>query len=207
MPATLPPKPDFESIEAVAPRSADRRTSILALIGNLVFSWANNESLFIYLLMILLKTDQTSAAIVFATLNTTRARLDLIQRLAKVQVKDRTIAKQLSGLIDRFNKYTRIRNEFNHCMYNVSDRGEITHTHSIRIVETPKQLRLGDVRPMDEARIREMTETIQGLKQLNRDIWNLLPRLEQHLGNDRAPGGTPVDRSKDRKGDRPNNKK
>jgi hypothetical protein len=207
MPATLPPKPDFESIEAVAPRSADRRTSILALIGNLVFSWANNESLFIYLLMILLKTDQTSAAIVFATLNTTRARLDLIQRLAKVQVKDRTIAKQLSGLIDRFNKYTRIRNEFNHCMYNVSDRGEITHTHSIRIVETPKQLRLGDVRPMDDARIREMTETIQGLKQLNRDIWNLLPRLEQHLGNDRAPGGTPVDRSKDRKGDRPNNKK
>ncbi len=158
MPATLPPKPDFESIEAVAPKSADRRTSILALIGNLVFSWANNESLFIYLLMILLKTDQTSAAIVFATLNTTRARLDLIQRLAKVQIKDRTIAKQLSGLIDRFNKYTRIRNEFNHCMYNVSDRGEITHTHSIRIVETPKQLRLGDVRPMDEARIKEMTE-------------------------------------------------
>jgi hypothetical protein len=207
MPATLPPKPDFESIEAAASRSADRRTSILALIGNLVFSWANNESLFIYLLMILLKTDQTSAAIVFATLNTTRARLDLIQRLAKVQVKDRTIAKQLSGLIDRFNRYTRIRNEFNHCMYNVSDRGEITHTHSIRIVETPKQLRLGDVRPMDETRIKEMTETIQGLKQLNRDIWNLLPRLEQHLSNDRALGGASLDRTKDRKGEKNNNKK
>jgi hypothetical protein len=207
MPATLPPKPDFASIEAVAPRSADRRTSILALIGNLVFSWANNESLFIYLLMILLRTDQTSAAIVFATLNTTRARLDLIQRLAKVQIKDRTIAKQLTGLIDRFNKYTRIRNEFNHCMYNVSDRGEITHTHSIRIVETPKQLRLGDVRPMDETRIKEMTEAIQGLKQINRDIWNLLPRLEQHLSNDRTLGGASFDRSKDRKGEKANNKK
>lgn len=184
MPATLPPKPDFASIDAVAPRSADRRTSVLALIGNLVFSWSNNESLFIYLLMVLLKTDQTSAAIVFATLNTTRARLDLIQRLAKIQVTDRAISKRLDDLIDRFNEYTRIRNEFNHCMYNVSGRGEITHTHSIRIVETRKRLQLGEVKPMDDARIKEMVETVQGLKTLNRDIWDFLPRLEQHLNRD-----------------------
>jgi hypothetical protein len=181
MPATLPPRPDFESIDAAAPRSADRRTSVLALIGNLVFSWSNNESLFIYLLMILLKTDQTSAAIVFATLNTTRARLDLIQRLARIHVKDRAISKRLDELIDRFNEYTRIRNEFNHCMYKVSGRGDITHTHSIRIVETRKQLQLGEVKPMDDARIKEMVETVQGLKTLNRDIWDFLPRLEQHL--------------------------
>lgn len=189
MPAKLPPVPDFESIEAVAPKSADRRTSILALIGNLVFSWSNNESLFIYLLMILLNTDQTSAAIVFATLNTTRARLDLIQRLAKMQIKDRAVAKQLSQLIERFNDCTRIRNEFNHCMYNVDDRGEITHTHSIRIVETRKQLQLGDVRPMDDRRIKEMVETIGELKRLNRDIWDYLPRLEKHLNSIRQNSG------------------
>lgn len=186
MPATLPPKPDFESIEAVAPKSADRRTSLLALIGNLVFSWSNNESLFIYLLMILLKTDQTSAAVVFATLNTTRARLDLIQRLAKLHVSDRTVTRTLDQLIERFNEYTRIRNEFNHCMYKVSSRGDITHTHSIRIVETRKRLQLGEVKPMDDARIKEMVETIHGLKTLNRDIWNFLPRLEQHLAGNRV---------------------
>lgn len=192
MPATLPPRPDFESIDAVAPKSADRRTSVLALIGNLVFSWSNNESLFIYLLMILLKTDQASAAIVFATLNTTRARLDLIQRLAKMQVTDRTISRTLNEMIERFNEYTRIRNEFNHCMYKVSSRGDITHTHSIRIVETRKRLQLGEVKPMDDARIKEMVKTIQGLKTLNRDIWTFLPRLEEHLnsgriGNDEEP--------------------
>jgi 23S rRNA maturation mini-RNase III len=183
MPATLPPKPDFESIDAVAPKSADRRTSLLALIGNLVFSWSNNESLFIYLLMILLRTDQTSAAIVFATLNTTRARLDLIHRLAKTQVTDRAISRTLDDLIERFNEFTRIRNEFNHCMYKVSARGDITHTHSIRIIETRKRLQLGEVKPMDDARIKEMVATIQGLKQLNRDIWAFLPRLESHLDN------------------------
>lgn len=200
MAVTLPPKPDFESIDAVAPKSADRRTSILALIGNLVFSWSNNESLFIYLLMILLKTDQTSAAIVFATLNTTRARLDLIQRLAKVKIKDRAIARQLTELIDRFNKYTRIRNEFNHCMYDVSNRGEITHTHSIRIVETRTKLQLGDSRPMDDARIKEMIEASQGLKKLNRDIWNFMPRLERHLGDSADMPGASSGRSNDRKG-------
>ncbi|MFZ5692982.1 MAG: hypothetical protein ACOY5F_17200 [Pseudomonadota bacterium] len=181
MPASLPPKPDFERIDAIAPKSADRRTTILALIGNLVFSWSNNESLFIYLLMILLKTDQTSAAIVFATLNTTRARLDLIQRLAKTQVTDRSINRTLDDIVERFNEYTRIRNEFNHCMYNVSNRGDITHTHSIRIVETRKRLQFGELKPMDGARIKEMVDTIQGLKQLNRDIWAFLPRLEAHL--------------------------
>lgn len=192
MPATLPPKPDFESIDSFAPKSADRRTSVLALIGNLVFSWSNNESLFIYLLMILLKTDQTSAAVVFATLNTTRARLDLIQRLAKTQVTDREIATTIDDIIERFNEYTRVRNEFNHCMYTVSDRGDITHTHSIRIVETRKRLQLGEIKPMDEARIKEMVETVHGLKRLNRDIWAFLPRLEAHINISRNSDDKPA---------------
>src|ERR1700738_5242078 len=87
----LPPRPDFEAMAAAAPASADRRTLILSLIGNLIVSWSNNESLFIYVLMILLDADQASAAIVFSTLNTTRARLDLIQRLARDQREDDTL--------------------------------------------------------------------------------------------------------------------
>ena len=196
MATRLPPMPDFKAIEALAPKSADHRTSILALIGNLVFSWSNNESLFIYLLMLLLRTDQTSAAIVFATLNTTRARLDLIQRLAKVQIKDPAIDKALSKLISRFVDCTRIRNEFNHCMYMVDDHGEITHTHSIKIVETRKKLEFGEVRAMDDKRLKEMIETTRELKALNRDIWNFLPRLDEHLNNARPNAEVRPARSK-----------
>ena len=98
MPSELPPMPDFKAIEAAAPGSADRRTLILALIGNLVFSWSNNESLFIYVLMLLLETDQASAAVVFATLNTTRARLDLIHRLAKLKIRDPAMEKALDRI-------------------------------------------------------------------------------------------------------------
>lgn len=178
MPSDLPPMPDFKAIEAAAPGSADRRTLILALIGNLVFSWSNNESLFIYVLMLLLETDQASAAVVFATLNTTRARLDVINRLARIKIKDPAMRKELDRIIDRFNDCTRVRNEFNHCMYTVDGHGEITHSHSIRIIETKNQLRLGDVKPMDDARLKEMRQTTDELKQLNRDIWSFLPRLE-----------------------------
>jgi len=191
MPTRLPTKPDFEMIEAAAIDSADHRTRILALIGNLVFSWSNNESMFIYVLMILLETDEVSAAIVFATLNTTRARLDLVQRLAKAKVGDRETAKALENLIDRFNDCTRVRNEFNHCMYTVSDRGEITHTHAMKIRETGGRLVLGEIRAMDENRIRELMGTVNTLKRLNRELWDFLPRLQASV---RPPQPAPTEK-------------
>ena len=129
--------------------------------------------------MILLETDEVSAAIVFATLNTTRARLDLVQRLASAKVQDRETAKFLDKIITRFNESTRVRNEFNHCMYTVNDRGEITHTHAMKIKESKGRLTLGELRPMDDARIAELMKSVVDLKTLNRDLWEFLPRLQK----------------------------
>jgi hypothetical protein len=179
--SNLPPKPDFAALDAAASESADRRTTILALIGNLVFNWSNNESLFIYVLMLLLKVDQVSAAIVFATLNTTRARLDLIQRLARIKIKDKALSKELDRVIDRFNDGTHIRNEFNHCMYTVDGNGAISQTQSMRLVQTRSTLRFGETKPLDDARIEEMAEAVREMAKINRDIWDFLPRLEAHL--------------------------
>jgi hypothetical protein len=179
--SNLPPKPDFAALDAAASESADRRTTILALIGNLVFNWSNNESLFIYVLMLLLKVDQVSAAIVFATLNTTRARLDLIQRLARIKIKDKALSKELDRVIDRFNDGTHIRNEFNHCMYTVDGNGAISQTQSMRLVQTRSALRFGETKPLDDARIHEMAEAVREMSRINREIWDFLPRLEAHL--------------------------
>lgn len=187
--SALPPKPDFEALLASAPASADRRTFILALIGNLIFSWSNNESLFIFVLMILLETDQASAAIAFATLNTTRARLDLIQRLAKIKITDNKLDKALTKLIERFNESTHVRNEFNHCMYVVDDRGQITHTQSMRVIETRSNLQFGELKPMDDARLKHMMRTTEQMTQINRDIWDFLPRLQAHLQRGQAVAG------------------
>jgi hypothetical protein len=194
----LPPPPDFAAIEAVSHTSANRRTMILALIGNLVFAWANNESMLIYIIMLLMQTDQTSATIVFGTLNTTRARVDLIQRLAKAKITDRGIAKELDGLIKRFNDATKIRNEFNHCTFAINERGEITHTYTLRIQETKDRLQLGTLRKMDDRRIKELVDTFAKMKQLNRDLWSFLPRLESHMS--RSTVGTAAKNSINRNG-------
>lgn len=177
----LPPKPNFDLLAAAAPASADRRTLVLALIGNLICSWSNNESLFIYVLMILLRTDEASAAVVFATLNTTRARLDLIQRMAKIRITDRTISRKLARLIERFVELTKVRNELNHCMFIFDTSGAITHTQSMRLAETKSSLRFGEMKALDESRLKDMLQTTNEMTKINRDIWDLLPELEAHV--------------------------
>lgn len=177
----LPPKPDFDLMAAAAPASADRRTFVLALMGNLICSWSNNESLFIYVLMILLRTDEASAAVVFATLNTTRARLDLIQRLAKIKITDKALAKSLNELIERFSESTKVRNELNHCMFIFDANGAITHTQSMRLAETRSSLRFGEMKALDENRLQEMVRTTREMTKINREIWDLLPQLEAHV--------------------------
>ena len=181
MASRLPPKPDFKAIETAAFESADRRTALLALIGNLSFSWSNNESMFIYVLMLLLDTDDVSAAIVFSTLNTTRARLDLIQRLAIIRIAKKDIRGELDGLIERFNVATRLRNEFNHAMFKLDDHGNITHTQSLRIVEQRGRFKFGETRKVDKARIDEITAAIRDMRDLNRDLWDFLPRLQAQV--------------------------
>lgn len=177
----LPPIPDFSAIQAAAGGSADRRTQIFALIGRLTFSWSNNESMFIYVLMLLLKTDAVSAALVFGTLNTTRARIDLVQRLAKAKIRDPRIAADLEDLLKRFTHGTRIRNEFNHCMFRIDDEGAITHTHAMRIEERKGRTTFGAERPMDDARLAQIADAGRQMSELNRDLWSFLPRLEAHL--------------------------
>lgn len=180
--AQIPPPPDFASIEAAASKTVEQRTRVLSLIGNIVFSWSNNESLFIYVLSILLETDEISAAVVFTTLNTTRARLDLIQRLARVKVRDEEVAAELDRLISRFNKASRVRNEFNHCLYTVGATGEITHTQTMKLHEVRGHLRWGDLKPMDDLRLKQISKAISDLTRLNRDIWAFLPRLQAACG-------------------------
>jgi hypothetical protein len=147
------------------------------LIGNLGLNWSNNESMFIYVLMLLLEIQEVEAAIIFSTLNTTRARLDVVRRLATVKIRDEAVAATLKRLIKRFDTGTRLRNEFNHCMYKLNAQGEITHTHLMRPHEDKGVLTLGALREMNDERIREIIEANRQLKRLNRDLWTFLPQL------------------------------
>lgn len=175
---SLPQTPNFPEIEAAAPASAGQRHDIVAHVGNLVFTWSNNESLFIYLLQVLLDTDFEAAAITFVSLNTTRARLDLVRRLAKARIRDPATIRKLEKLIERFNEATKLRNELNHSIYELDGAGRITHSSELRIAETKDGIRLASRRPFDAARIRQIEGAVRKLERLNRDLWAFIPALE-----------------------------
>lgn len=179
--SSLPPKPDFEAIEAAARNTAEDHSSLEALIGSLVFGWSNNESLLIYVLMLLLETDERSAAVVFATLNTTRARIDLVRRLALLKVGDATTRNELDRVIERFNEASRIRNEVLHAMYSVDEHGKITHTQTMRFVEKRGRVSFGERQAIDRKWIEHLIEARNDLRRLNRELWDMLPRLKNSV--------------------------
>lgn len=187
MPVTPPPNSNTESFERAVPETVDRGTMLLALIGNLFVNWSNNESLLIYLINLLMDVEEPSAVIVFSTLNTTRARTDLIKRLSMFTISDRRLQRELDDLLERFEGTTRVRNEFNHAMYVVDEKtGAITHTQSTRIIQQRGKIKFGAKKKIDDARIAEVKATIQEMCALNRDIREYLQRLQAHVERTKA---------------------
>ncbi|GEP60818.1 hypothetical protein [Reyranella soli] len=182
----LPEPPDFDAIEAAARETGASRAPLMVLIGKLVLGSANNESLLIYILMVLLQTDEPSAAIVFSTLNTTRARLDLVSRLARVRISDRETRDALDEVVKHFNDANRIRNEFLHAMYTVDGKGVITHTQTMRLIMKGGRTSFGEQTPIDRKRLDGMGKACRDLINLNRKIWELLPRLQEAIANTNA---------------------
>ena len=129
--------------------------------------------------MILLRTEEAAAAVVFATLNTTSRQARSDPAIGQDQNYDKALAKSLTVLIERFSESTKVRNELNHCMFVFDRAGAITHTQSMRLVETRSSLRFGELKALDEARLQEMAQTTGEMTKINRDIWDLLPRLKR----------------------------
>jgi hypothetical protein len=55
----------------------------------------------------------------------------------------------------------------------------------LRLQERRGRLELGQIRKLDDARLKKMVDTINELRLLNRDLWAILPELEQNLGGSR----------------------
>ncbi len=180
----LPQPPDFTAMNAEAEVGAAERERLMTLIGALSLSWSNNESVLIYLMMVLLRTDDVSAALVYGTLNTARARSDLVSRLTRVRVSDQDLRRDVDDVLDAFEKCGRVRNDLQHASYEFDEAGRPVSTRSMRVEQNRKRLSFGRVRPIDAARLAKITEVIDELGRLNQRLWALLPRLEQHVNHE-----------------------
>lgn len=181
----LPQPPNFTEMNAKAEAGAADRERLMTLIGAMSMSWANNESVLIYLMMVLLRTDDVSAALVYGTLNTARARSDLVSRLTRVQVTDQELRREVDDILTRLEKCGRVRNDLQHASYEFDTAGRPVSTRSMRVEQSRKRLSFGRARPVDAARLAKITEVVDELGQINQRLWTLLPRLEQHMSRAR----------------------
>ncbi|SFV28324.1 hypothetical protein SAMN05216456_0491 [Devosia crocina] len=147
-----------------------RTERLLLLVGKLNYAWSNTESLLIYLIADLMRTDKETAIVVFLTLNTTRARLDLVDRLARMASTPKGSREEALGIVAAMKREAKIRNKFIHCIYSFGDDGEIDKTQLMRIADFGNDLRYGKLEDIDEIGLRELETCIAEIMTLNRTI-------------------------------------
>ncbi len=150
-----------------------RLQEILLLVGQLNYTWTNTESLLIHMIAGLARVDKETAIIIFLTLNTTRARVDLVERLAKMQATPEECRVQVLEATRRLMAEARVRNKYNHCIYSFDETGARGMTQLMRIVDGKDQVRYGKAELLDEAEIARITRSIGLLVEINRLFWQI----------------------------------
>lgn len=146
---------------------------VLLLVGQLNYTWTNTESLLIHLIAGLAGVDKETAVVIFLTLNTPRARMDLVDRLAKMKRIPAGCRAEILEVTHRLSEQAKLRNKYNHCIYSFDPAGEIGLTQSMRIFESRDSIKYGKVEALDDAEMARIKESIASLISINRDMWRI----------------------------------
>ena len=148
--------------------------AFLLLVGKLNYAWTNTESLLIHAIAGLSKVDLETATVIFMTLNTTRARIDLVQRLSKLDRIDSKEREQIISLTTRMQKVGHMRNRYNHYIYAFDTNSTVTHTRLMRIADRKDAIKMGQVEQVDLGSRQGIDAAIDALGAVNREIWKFL---------------------------------
>lgn len=151
-----------------------RFQEILLLVGQLNYTWTNTESLLIYLIAGLAKTDKETAIIVFLTLNTTRARIELVERLAKMQKTPAACRQAVLAVTDKLTRQAKLRNKYSHCIYSFDESGTHGSTQLMRIVDGKDDVKYGKIEALDDKEVSRIHESIKDIGAINKDIWSIV---------------------------------
>lgn len=151
-----------------------RIEEVLQLVGQLNYVWTNTESLFIYLIAHLAGTSKEVAIVIFLTLNTTRARLDLLERLAKTENTPHETRSAIHGFTASLNREAKVRNKYNHCIYSFDANGELSSTQLMRIADFDNDLKYGKIESLDDGELERIRGAIAAVTTVNRKIWDFM---------------------------------
>lgn len=155
-------------------RPVPRFQEILLLIGQLNYTWTNTESLLIYLIAGLAHVDKETAIVIFLTLNTTRARIELVERLSKLPRTPVSHRRAILSVTEQLTRQAKLRNKYSHCIYSFDESGNSGSTQLMRIFDAKDDIRYGKIEELDDAEVRKITSCINDIKDTNNTIWRLV---------------------------------
>jgi hypothetical protein len=94
-------------------------------IGMLIMGWANCETWLIHVLATLLQIEWHRARVIFYAFNSSRARVELIQRLGMIYLRHARDIRHLNKLLKGFKAVTKTRNMVCHSEYALDSRGVV----------------------------------------------------------------------------------
>jgi hypothetical protein len=148
--------------------------TFLLLIGKLNYAWTNTESLLIHVIAGLSGTDKEIATVIFLTLNTTRARIDLVERLSKLEKAIPAERATILSLTARIQKQAVLRNRYNHCIYAFDPEDGAARSILMRISDRKDKLMIGQTNLLDQTAVNDIEAAISELSLINQDIWRLV---------------------------------
>ncbi|AXI45664.1 hypothetical protein C1J03_06205 [Sulfitobacter sp. SK012] len=148
--------------------------AFLLLAGRLNYAWTNTESLLIHLIAGQAKVDKETATIIFLTLNTARARIDLVERLAKMPDRATTERDAIIACTQKMLRLSALRNRYNHCIYAFDTDGGNPRSILMRIADRRDGLKMGQSSDIDQEALDNMNDAIQSLSNLNTRIWSVV---------------------------------
>jgi hypothetical protein len=151
-----------------------RFQEILLLVGQLNYTWTNTESLLIYLIAGLAKIDKETAIIIFLTLNTTRARIELVERLAKMPKTPAACRQQVLTVTEKLTRQAKLRNKYSHCIYSFDETGMHASTQLMRIVDSKEAIRYGKTEDLDDTEMKRIHSAIAAIREINKAIWSVV---------------------------------
>lgn len=157
--------------QTVPKRADDLLNGLLLRTGTLNYVWTNTESLLIHLIGGLGGMTKDVAMVIFLTVSTTRARLDLVERMAKLPTTPPEQREAVLALTRRFQKEAPLRNKYNHCIYSFDPAQGTVSTILMRIADRKDELRVGRADPADEDELAAIDVAIRRIQALNRDLW------------------------------------
>jgi len=159
----------------MTPQEGDPHFSqLLMQVGRLNYTWTNTESVLIHLIAGLVRTDTETALVVFLTLNTTRARVELVERLVKLEHVDAELRRRVLGATRDMMRQSALRNRYNHCIYSFDKDAGTARTILMRIADRKDKLKIGQTEAVDEQAIAGIESAIEALQDVNHTIWKIV---------------------------------